>query len=177
MFKNITKDNQKTYTITKPGKHIFYFENKNSEITFSIECEKAEVFIFGLYQGKNSNNFNLKTIQHHKYPNSESHLLVKTVLDNESQFDYEGKIKIEKLAQKTQASLKNENLIVSDNAKITTLPQLEILPNDVKCSHAATVSNLNKDQLYFLMSRGISKSDAKELLIQGFIEEALKVKK
>ncbi len=176
MFKNITKDNQKTYTITKPGKHIFYFENKNGEITFSIKCEKAKVFIFGLYQGKENNKFNLKTIQQHKQPNSESHLLIKTVLDDKSQLNYEGKIKIEKPAQKTKASLKNENLTVSDDAKVTTLPQLEILPNDVKCSHSATISDLNKDQLYFLMSRGVSKSDAKELLIQGFIEEVLKVK-
>ncbi len=177
MFQNITKDNQKTYTITQPGKHVFYFENKNGEITFSIECEKAKVFVFGLYQGNKKNKFNLKTIQQHKQPNSESHLLIKTVLDDESQFDYRGKIRIEKLAQKTKASLKNENLIVSNNAKVTTLPQLEILPNDVKCSHSATVSNLNKDQLYFLISRGVSKSDAKELLIQGFIEEILRVKK
>lgn len=176
MFKNITNDNQTTHTITKPGKHIYYFENKIGELTFSIECENVEVFIYGLYQGNKENKFNLKTTQHHKHPNSESHLLIKTVLDDKSQFDYEGKIRIEKLAQKTQASLKNENLIVSDNAKVTTLPQLEILPNDVKCSHAATVSDLNKDQLYFLMFRGVSENDAKELLIQGFIEEVLKIK-
>lgn len=177
MFQNITHNNQKTHTITQPGKHIFYFENKSGKINFSIECEKAKVFIFGLYQGNKKNNFNLKTIQHHQQPNSESYLLIKTVLDNESQFDYEGKIRIEKLAQKTKASLKNENLIVSDNAKVTTLPQLEILPNDVKCSHAATISDLNKDQLYFLISRGISENDAKDLLIQGFLEEILKIKK
>ncbi|MCK4635600.1 MAG: SufD family Fe-S cluster assembly protein [Candidatus Moranbacteria bacterium] len=176
MFKNITEDNQTKYTIKESGKHIFYFENKSGEITFSIESEKAKVFIFGLYQGKEKNKFNLKTNQHHKYPNSESHLLIKTVLDNESQFDYEGKIRIERKAQKTQASLKNQNLIISDNAKVSTLPQLEILPNEVKCSHSATVSDLNKAQLYFLMSRGVSESDAKNLLIQGFIEEILKVK-
>lgn len=176
MFQDITNDNQKTHIITQPGKHIYYFENKSGEVSFSIECEKAKVFIFGLYKGKDNDKFNLKTIQHHQQPNSESHLLIKTVLDDESQFDYEGKIRIEKLAQKTKASLKNENLIVSDDAKITTLPQLEILPNDVKCSHAAAISDLNKDQLYFLMSRGVSENDAKELLIQGFIEEILKVK-
>ena len=176
MFQNITHETQTKYIIKESGKHIFYFENKSGELIFSIENEKAQVFIFGCYEGKNTEKFNLQTLQHHKFPNSESHLLIKGVFQDQSQFNFNGKIKVEKSAQKTKANLKIANLILSDEAKITALPEMEILPQDVKCSHSATISNLNKEQLYFLKSRGISKNEATKLLVTGFLEEILKIK-
>lgn len=175
MLHNITHTTKTKYIIKESGKHIFYFENKSGELVFSIENEKAQVFIFGCYEGKNTEKFNLHTLQHHKSPNSESHLLIKGVFQDQSQFNFNVKIKVEKLAQKTKASLKSVNLILSDETKITALPEMEILPQDVKCSHSATISNLNKNQLYFLKSRGIQENKAKELLIEGFLMEIKKI--
>jgi Fe-S cluster assembly protein SufD len=170
-FQDITHHQKKKYIINTTGKHIFYFKNKSGNLTFSIKSSRAEVFIFGLYTGKNKDNFQLTTLQHHQQPNSKSHLLIKGIFNNQSTFNYQGKIKVEKKAKKTKASLLNQNLLLSSQAKITTLPQLEILPQEVKCSHAATITNLNQDQLNFLKSRGVSTKKAKELLIQGFINE------
>lgn len=175
MFYDISSETKTKYIIKKPGKHIFYFENKNGELNFSIECEKAQLFVFGYFNGKNNEKFNLKTLQQHKFPNSESQVLIKGVFQNQAQFNYIGKIQVEKKAQKTKATLKNNNLILNDEVKITTLPEMEILPKDVKCSHSATISNLNKDQLYFLKSRGILENDARELLIEGFLDKIKKI--
>jgi Fe-S cluster assembly protein SufD len=111
---------------------------------------------------------NLTTNQHHLSPETTSNLLVKSVLDGKSFFNFTGLIKLEKTAQKTDAYQRNENLLVSRLARAESQPILEILANDVKCTHGAATGMFNQDELWYLKSRGISDSGAKKLIINGF---------
>ncbi len=177
MYKNITNDDQTTYEITKPGEYIFYFENKNGSITFNITCENASVYIYGLYQGKNEDNFILHITQNHISPNATSQSIIKSVLDDKSTLNFTGTICIDKKAINSIAHLTNHNLLLSKSAHAITKPQLEIIPGQVECTHAATTSPLNKKQIYYLMARGISIKEAEQLLIYGFMDEIKNIKK
>jgi len=174
MYKNITNDDQTTYEITKPGEYIFYFENKNGSITFNITCENASVYIYGLYQGKNEDNFILHITQNHTLPNATSQSIIKSVLDDKSIFNFTGTICIGKKAINSIAHLTNHNLLLSKYAHAITKPQLEITPSQVECTHSATTAPLNNKQISYLQSRGLSKKYAKQLLINGFINEIKK---
>ena len=86
---------------------------------------------------------------------------------------FSGLIKVDEKAQGTNAYQTNRNLLLSPKAEADSLPELEILANEVKCSHGATTGEIDQEQLYYLRSRGIKKSAAEELLVFGFIEEVL----
>ena len=177
MYKDITHDNQTTYEITKPGEYIFYFENKNGSITFNITCENASVYIYGLYQGKNEDNFILHITQNHISPNATSQSIIKSVLDDKSTLNFTGTICIDKKAINSIAHLTNHNLLLSKSAHAITKPQLEIIPGQVECTHSAITAPLNKYQLRYLTMRGIKLTNAKQLLIDGFVTKILKIKK
>ncbi len=177
MYENITNDNQTTYEITKPGEYVFYFENKNGDITFNIACENVNVYIYGLYQEREEDNFTLNITQNHISPNATSRSIIKSVLDDKSTLNFTGTICIDKKATNSIAHLTNHNLLLSKSARAITKPQLEIIPGQVECTHAATTSPLNKNQIYYLMSRGISTKKAEQLLIHGFIAEIKNIKK
>ena len=101
--------------------------------------------------------------------NSISDLLVKGVFFDDSKFIYEGLIKIDKKAQKSNAYQKNQNLVMSGEVFIDSRPYLEILANDVRCTHGSTTGKLDEEQLYYLQSRGIDYNKAEKLLIEGFV--------
>jgi Fe-S cluster assembly protein SufD len=129
--------------------------------------------ITGILIGTEHTKQILHTMQIHTAPNTTSDLLVKTVLSDHASSFYDGGIRIEKSAQKSDAYQKNENLLLSDHAFAESKPSLEILANDVRCSHGATMGPINEEQLWFLTSRGISKKQAEELIVAGFIQDAL----
>ncbi len=112
-----------------------------------------------------------RTLQSHKAPSCRSNLLYKNALQDDSRTVFSGLIKVAELAQQTDAYQTNRNLLLSNSAEATSLPGLEILANDVKCSHGATSGKLDEEQLYYLLSRGISRKRAQELLVFGFFEE------
>ncbi len=95
------------------------------------------------------------------------------MLAEDAKFSYDGLIRIEKQAQQSNAYQKNDNLIISPNARVETKPELEIIANDVKCSHGATVSRIDDSMLFYMMSRGVAREEAKELFIKGFLSEVL----
>ena len=125
----------------------------------------------GVYIGKGKDEFSLSTVQHHKVGESVSDLLVKGVFTDQARFFYQGLIRIEKEAQKSHAYQKNQNLVLSPKVFVESRPFLEILANDVFCTHGSTTGQLSKDELFYLKARGIDEEKAKKLLVEGFIKE------
>jgi len=171
MFINVSVEKKDKYLVDTPGRHIFFISNYSGTINIDIDSINAEVYIYGVYIGRNKDHFKLNTIQHHLSGNNISDLLVKGVFFDESKFIYEGLIRIDKNAQKSNAYQKNQNLIMSPSVFVDSRPFLEILANDVRCTHGSTTGRLDRDQLYYLQSRGISPQNAKRALIDGFVED------
>jgi len=113
------------------------------------------------------------TLVHHIEPNCESHQDYKGIYGDSSTGVFNGKIIVEKLAQKTNAFQQNNNILISDKASINTKPQLEIFADDVKCSHGCTIGQLDEDALFYLQSRGIPKKEARALLMYAFANNVL----
>ena len=109
----------------------------------------------------------------HATPNCESHELYKYILDGKGKGVFNGKIFVREDAQKTDAKQTNKTLLLSEDAQIDTKPQLEIYADDVKCTHGATIGQLDEKQLFYLRSRGISMADAKSLLVYAFAGEII----
>ncbi len=133
----------------------------------------AKADILGFVVGKGDKQFTLHTLQEHVAPGTTSNLLVKSVLSDKARFSYDGGIKVERKAQKTDAYQRNENLLLSKTATAESKPALEILANDVRCTHGATVGMVPKDQLWYLATRGVSKTQAEQLIVTGFLHSAL----
>jgi len=172
-YTDISKDSRKLYQITKSGEHIFFLHNRSGEITFSIEKKGARVLLYGIYEGTKEDVFTLRTTQLHKAPHTTSQTLIKGIFSGQSRFSYDGLIRIEKKAQYTEAHLTNRNLVLSSKAIVHTQPILEILPQDVICTHAATIGAPNEEQINFLISRGMNKKTATRLIVDGFKNELL----
>ena len=157
----------KAVAINLGGKYA-RFENQ-----VSVEGEGAQVDLCSLTVANEVQQFDQRTFQSHKAPNAVSDLLYKNALWDKSQTTFSGMIKVGPLAQKTDAYQTNRNLLLSDQAEVNSLPGLEIEANDVKCSHGATSGKLDESELFYMLSRGISKAQAQELLVFGFFEEVL----
>lgn len=170
MYKDISKETKKVYKITSPGTQVFFLGGRGGEITFSLEKAGAEIEIFGLFEGSGKQKCKLSIIQRHVAPQTKSNVTIKSVLNGSSQFSFEGLIHIEKKAHGTEAHLTNRNLILSKRAHVETKPLLEILPDDVVCTHAATTGRLDQNQLHFLHTRGCTKKQAEDLLVSGFAQ-------
>jgi Fe-S cluster assembly protein SufD len=117
--------------------------------------------------------FDQRTLQTHKAPNTSSNLLYKNVLMDKAKTIFSGLIIVEADAQKTDAYQSNRNLMLSDEAEANSLPGLEIQANDVRCTHGATTGQIEPEQEFYLLSRGIKPDQAHELLVFGFFEEVL----
>jgi Fe-S cluster assembly protein SufD len=129
--------------------------------------------MLGLYFGDGSQHFDFNTSQDHLVPNTASDLLYKGALDGSSRAVFRGIIRVHPGAQKTDAYQTNRNLLLSPHARADSLPNLEIEADDVKCSHGATVGELDADAKFYLMSRGLSRVQAERLVVMGFLGEVL----
>ncbi|MEO6509265.1 MAG: SufD family Fe-S cluster assembly protein [Patescibacteria group bacterium] len=170
-FIDLNKDTQRAMTFSEKGKYVVFMHNLSGKFVFEITSEGVELDIFGLFTGTNEDNFSVETIQHHKAPGSTSNLLIKGVFNDKSKFHYQGLIRIEKNGQKSHAYQKNQNLILSPDTFVESKPFLEILTNDVFCTHGSTTGKLNKDQLFYAKSRGLDSKTAESLLVEGFVNE------
>lgn len=171
MFTDITTKETNTFTVDQPGQHVLFMYNKSGTVNVEITAKGAEVYIIGLYVGRKQDKFELNTIQHHTAPGATSDLFIKGVFFDEAKFIYDGLIRIDKAGQQTYAYQKNQNLIMSDKAFVASEPNLEILANDVFCTHGSTTARLNRDQLLYAESRGIAEQQAKNMLVEGFIND------
>ncbi len=164
----VSDDKQKTFFILLGGG-----KDESGNVNINIKSESANVQILGVVLGYGKQKIEMSTLQKHLMPKGVSDLLIKSVLFDESKFYYRGLIKIEKDAQKSNAYQKNQTLLLSGKSWADTRPYLEILANDVRCTHGATVGKLDENQLYYMHTRGIDTKNATKLLISGFLQEVI----
>lgn len=143
------------------------------QATVKLIGRGAEAEIFGIILGSGAHEIRINTLQDHQAPFTRSNLLIKSVLTDRCQLFYEGFIKVEKNAQRTDAYQRNENLMLSPEAKAESKPALEILANDVRCTHSATIGKINPEERFYLESRGIDPQVAANLIVQGFFQPIL----
>ena len=138
-----------------------------------IEGPGAEVKMYSLTVAEENQEFDQRTFQTHNAGNAVSDLLYKNALLNNARTIFSGLIKVAENAQQTDAYQTNRNLLLDPTAEANALPGLEILANDVKCSHGATTGNVDAEELFYMMQRGISKLEAMKLMVFGFFEEVI----
>ena len=139
-----------------------------NNVTAVLGAEGGECTLNGLSLSTDRQIIDNHTVIDHAQPNCVSHELYKAILDGKSRGVFNGKIFVRRDAQKTDAKQTNKSLLLSDGATIDTKPQLEIFADDVKCTHGATVGQLDEEQVFYLRSRGIGESDARDLLTFAF---------
>ena len=127
----------------------------------------------GLYVMEGAQHVDNHTLIEHAQPHCQSHEFYKGVLADDSKGVFRGKILVHRAAQKTDAFQANQNLLLSDRAEINTKPQLEIYADDVKCSHGATIGQLDEDAIFYLRSRGIGRAAARRVLTRAFAGEVI----
>lgn len=171
MFYDVSKADDTTYIVQEPGQHIFFVCNKSCDLKITLAVPGADVFIFGLYFGRGSEQYTLHTTQQHSVGHNTSNLFIKGVFDDQSKFKYEGLIRIEKGADGSHAYQKNQNLILSPGTFVDSRPYLEILANDVFCTHGSTTGRVNAEQVEYARSRGIPAPAARQMLVEGFVED------
>ncbi|MGK5594402.1 MAG: Fe-S cluster assembly protein SufD [Parachlamydiaceae bacterium] len=137
--------------------------------------ENAECHLNGLWALKDKREVHHHVFMNHQAPECRSMQFFKGILNDSSHAGFEGKIYIHREAQKTQAFQLNNNLILNDLATVDSKPNLEIFADDVKASHGATVGQLDEDHLFYLMTRGMAKDEARKLLTLGFCDEMLEM--
>ncbi len=129
--------------------------------------------VTGAYFADGDQHLDYDTFQEHIAPNTTSDFAFKGALRDHATAVWRGMIKVEKDAQKTNAYQENRNLILSEDAHADSIPGLEIEANDVRCTHGATISPVNRDELFYAMARGISKGEAERLIVRGFFTDVL----
>ncbi|MDT8437182.1 MAG: Fe-S cluster assembly protein SufD [Gemmatimonadota bacterium] len=143
------------------------------DVSSHLQGPGSESEMLAVWFGDGTQHFDHHTLQNHVAPHARSDLLFKGALTGEARSVFRGLIRVAKGAQLTDAYQTNRNLLLSDEAEATTLPNLEIEADDVRCSHGATVGQVDAAQLFYLMSRGLSRSEAEHLLVLGFFDEVL----
>jgi Fe-S cluster assembly protein SufD len=141
------------------------------DLAASLEGAGARSDMLGLYFAEGHQHFDHNTRQDHKVPHASSDLLYKGALYDRSRAIFRGLIKVFPKAQRTDAYQTNRNLLLSNRAEATSLPNLEIEADDVRCSHAATVGHLDQEELFYIMSRGVPREVAERLVVFGFLGE------
>lgn len=136
--------------------------------------EGAECMMNGLFIIEESQHFDAHTLIDHAVPHCNSHEHYKGILDDKSRGVFNGKVMVRRDAQKTNAFQENNNIILSNEALINTKPQLEIFADDVKCSHGATIGQLDMDAMFYLKARGIGEVKAKAILLHAFAADVIK---
>ncbi len=143
----------------------------DAQIIFNGEHAHAELDGLILAGSKQLNDVHLEVL--HEVPNCTSREHFKGLLSSNGKIVFDGRILVARDAQKTDAALNNENLMLSRSAEVDTKPQLEIFADDVKCSHGATVGELDSEMLFYLRSRGIPKAEAERMLCTAFANEVV----
>lgn len=143
------------------------------DINVKFTAEGGEAFVDGLYMLNGSQHSDTHSIIDHTVPNCTSHQNYKGVLNDKSRAVFNGKVFVRENAHGTDAKQSNKNLLLSNEARVDTKPQLEIFNDDVKCAHGATVGQLEEEELFYLLTRGLPESLARNLLTYGFAEEII----
>jgi len=179
---NNNLDNSYNYNLTNVKSYSnsifenFLLSSGSSFLKNEIHCNLlgsyASCFINGLILLNNEQHHELQTNVNHRYEHCKSSQLIKSVLLDKSSGTYQGKIYVEKKAQKTDGYQLSKALVLSENSAFNSKPELEIYADEVKCSHGSTTANIDQNSIFYLMSRGLSKKQANKMLIEGFLSEA-----
>jgi Fe-S cluster assembly protein SufD len=157
----------RTHFITLGGGSI------SNSLKVRLSGNKAEHIVAGLSLTEKTENVNNDILIVHASPDCQSKQLFKNILSDKSTGAYTGRIVVEKDAQKTIAYQRNNNILLHPKAKMNIRPHLEIYADDVKCSHGATVGQLDAEALFYLRSRGINENEAKKMLLRAFACEVI----
>jgi Fe-S cluster assembly protein SufD len=168
MNKIIVKENEKRVI-------PFLWTGEDSELSYDIKLTEigASIVFLGLLIGKEKQNLNLNVTVEHIAPQTTSQVIIKSALTDSSMVNIEGLVKVNKGAKGTNAWLAAHLLLLSASAKGRAVPSLEILENDIKAGHGTTVGRLNEMEIFYLMSRGLSRALAKNLIVEGFLQEMI----
>jgi Fe-S cluster assembly protein SufD len=145
-----------------------------NEVNAVLGAEGCECTLNGVYLAAGQQLIDNHTVIDHAKPHCASHELYKGILDGKARGVFNGKIYVRQDAQKTDAKQTNQTLLLSDDATINTKPQLEIYADDVKCTHGATVGQLDEEALFYLRARGIGRSQARDLLTFAFANDVIR---
>lgn len=167
--------------VKQAAQSAFYHHQHLTEGAGSLKCQmkidlldaKASCQLNGVYQleGAQLAEYAIQINHHHSDTHSEQ--LYKGILDGHARARFQGKVIVRQDAQQITAAQSNHNLLLSQSALVETQPELEIYADDVKCSHGATVGQLDQDALFYLRARGIGEVAARQMLMRGFIQEVL----
>ena len=142
-----------------------------NDVICSLNDDHGSIALNGIIDLNDTKHHEIKTVINHNEENCKSYQLIKTVLNDESKSVYQGKIYVNAKAQKTDGYQLSRALLLNQQTEFNAKPELEIYADDVKCSHGSTSGNLDENSIFYLMSRGLSLSQSKELLINGFLQE------
>jgi Fe-S cluster assembly protein SufD len=129
--------------------------------------------VTGAYFADGTQHLDYDTFQEHIAPHTTSDFAFKGVLNDQASAVWRGMIRVEEEAQKTNAYQENRNLLLSKQAHADSIPGLEIMANDVRCTHGATLGQVDREQLFYLMARGLSRAEAERLIVRGFFQDVL----
>jgi Fe-S cluster assembly protein SufD len=138
-----------------------------------INGEGGQATLNGLYSVRERQHVDNHTSVDHRFPNGTSNQLYKGILNDQARAVFNGKIFVRPIAQLTNSYQLNKNLILGKDCRVDTKPQLEISADDVKCTHGATVGQLNDEEIFYLRTRAIPRSKAVEMLSHGFVDDIL----
>ena len=168
------------YTVGKDAAlTLVYIVSGSSDVeilpSVHLRGNDATATIVGLVSAAQEAKIRINTLQHHVAPHTTSNLLFKSIVKKNSACAYTGSIVVEKSAQKTDAYQRNENLLMDEEATATSSPVLEILANDVRCTHGAVVKTLNEEELWYMAVRGIDHETARAMIAEGFLRSAIDI--
>lgn len=164
---------QKENSIASVNTFSFGGKLTRNNVDFYHEGEHIESHVNGISILDKKQHVDNHTLIHHKHPNCESFELYKGIFDDSATGVFNGKVIVEKEAQKTNAFQQNNNILIGEKATINAKPQLEIFADDVKCSHGCTIGQLDDSALFYMQSRGIPEKEAKALLLYAFGNEVV----
>ena len=148
-------------------------ESRDIDLSIDLAGEGAQAHIKALYLCKADENVNFRILMHHRAPGCHSTQKINGIAGGCAQVHFDGTIVVAPDAQQTEAYQENHNIVLTQEAKVETRPQLEIYADDVKCSHGATVGQLNPDELFYMRSRGIPEAEARTLQMLSFLSPVI----
>jgi len=143
------------------------------EVEINLTESLAECYLYYTQFLKNNEDHEIKVKINHLAENTQSYQFSKSIIDGTAKGVYQGKIFVDQIAQKTNGYQLIKSVLLSDLCTFHSKPELEIYADDVKCSHGSSSTSLNKDELFYLMARGIPQDQAKKLIVQGFLSEVV----
>ena len=144
-------------------------ESKDIDVSIDLTGPGAEAHLKALYLCRADEKVNFRIVMHHRAPGCKSTQLIKGIAGGAAQVHFDGTIVVAPDAQQTEAYQENHNIVLTEQARVETRPQLEIYADDVKCSHGATVGRLNEDERFYMRSRGIPDQEARLLQMLSFL--------